>query len=219
MGVVVSTINAAVEARIVSSMKAERVAASEILPAPEKPKFEGDREAFIEAVHNALYASKIVSYAQGFDLMRHASDEFEWNLSLGEIAAIWRGGCIIRAKFLDRITEAYGRDSKLSNLMLDPFFTEILSDCQDGWRTAMATGAKYGVALPATAASLAYFDSYRSARLPQNLLQAQRDYFGAHTYERTDRDGSFHTEWFEPSTEPSSEPHPEFQSEQRPADA
>ncbi len=219
MGVVVSTINAAVEARIVSSLKTERVNASKILPAPPAQPFSGDRQAFIDSVHNALYASKIVSYAQGLDLMRRASDEHEWHLSLGEIAAIWRGGCIIRAKFLDRITEAYGRDSKLANLMLDPFFTEILTRCNEGWRTAIAEGVRTGVAMPAMTASLGYFDQYRSAQLPQNLLQAQRDYFGAHTYERVDKEGSFHTEWFEDQKEPQTEQHPDFPSEQRPADA
>jgi 6-phosphogluconate dehydrogenase len=194
-GVVVSTINAAVEARVVSSNKSQRVAASKVLPGPAEQKFEGDREAFIQSVHNALYASKIVSYAQGLDLMRRASEEQNWNLSLGEIAKIWRGGCIIRAKFLDRITEAYGRDSQLSNLMLDPFFTEILTRCNEGWREVVALAVKHGVAVPATSASLGYYDSYRAARLPHNLLQAQRDYFGAHTYERVDQEGSFHTDW------------------------
>lgn len=194
-GVVVSTINAAVEARVVSSNKAQRVAASKVLPGPAEQKFEGDRDAFIQSVHNALYASKIVSYAQGLDLMRRASEEYDWNLSLGEIAKIWRGGCIIRARFLDRITEAYGRDSQLSNLMLDPFFTEILTRCNDGWREVVALAVKHGVAVPATSASLGYYDSYRAERLPHNLLQAQRDYFGAHTYERVDQEGSFHTDW------------------------
>jgi 6-phosphogluconate dehydrogenase len=219
LAVVVSTINAAVEARIVSSMKEDRVKASKILPAPAAASFSGDREAFIEAVHNALYASKIVSYAQGLDLMRRASDDNNWDLSLGEIAAIWRGGCIIRAKFLDRITEAYGRDSKLANLMLDPFFTEILGRCNEGWRTAIAEGIKIGVALPAMTASIGYFDQYRAARLPQNLLQAQRDYFGAHTYERTDKDGSFHTEWFQDVAEPEGKPEEPFSSEHRPSDS
>jgi 6-phosphogluconate dehydrogenase len=195
LGVVVSTINSAVEARVVSSMKGQRIAASKVLPGPSAQAFEGDREAFIQAVHNALYASKIVSYAQGLDLLRRASDEYDWNLSLGEIAKIWRGGCIIRAKFLDRITEAYGRDARLSNLMLDPFFTEILTRCNEGWREVVALAVKSGVAVPATSASLGYYDSYRAERLPHNLLQAQRDYFGAHTYERVDQEGSFHTDW------------------------
>ena len=195
LGVVVSTINAAVEARVVSSMKAERVDASKVLPGPTKIEFTGDREAFIESVHNALYASKIVSYAQGLALMKAASDANEWGLGLGSIASIWRGGCIIRASFLDRITEAYGRNSQLKNLMLDPFFTEILTRCQDGWRETVAHAQTVGVPVPAFGASLNYYDSYRSERLPHNLLQAQRDYFGAHTYERTDEPGSFHTDW------------------------
>jgi 6-phosphogluconate dehydrogenase len=200
LGVVVSTINAAVEARVVSSMKQERVDASAILPAPPEWKYEGDRQQFIDNVRDALYASKIVSYAQGLALMRAASDANEWDLSLGNIAAIWRGGCIIRAKFLNRITEAYGRDSKLKNLMLDPFFTDVLARGQNGWREVAALAVKAGIAVPALTASLGYFDSYRAARLPQNLLQAQRDYFGAHTYERTDKEGTFHTEWVEDSS-------------------
>lgn len=196
LGVPVSTINAAVEQRIVSSMKQQRVNASKVLPGPDAKPFEGDRQAFIDAVRDALYASKIVSYAQGLALMAAASKEFEWNLSIGNIAAIWRGGCIIRAKFLDRITEAYGRDSALVNLMLDPFFTDIMTKTQSGWRQAVAAGISNGIAVPAFTASLGYYDSYRAARGPQNLLQAQRDYFGAHTYERVDKEGTFHTDWF-----------------------
>ena len=196
LGVPVSTINAAVEQRLVSSMKQERVAASEVLPGPTDVQFEGDRERFIEHVQAALYASKIVSYAQGLALMAKASKEYDWDLSVGNIAAIWRGGCIIRAKFLDRITEAYGRNTQLQNLMLDEFFTDILSQSQEGWRAAIIAGTKFGVAVPALTASLGYYDSYRNARGPQNLLQAQRDYFGAHTYERVDKEGSFHTDWF-----------------------
>ncbi|BCM90557.1 6-phosphogluconate dehydrogenase, NADP(+)-dependent, decarboxylating [Abditibacteriota bacterium] len=196
LGIPVSTINAAVEQRIVSSMLDQRHAASKILPGPDKIEFTGDRDAFIQAVQDALYASKIVSYAQGLALIGAASKEYGWNLSVGNIAAIWRGGCIIRAKFLDRITEAYGRDSQLVNLMLDPFFTDIMAKTQNGWREVIATGAKYGIAVPAFSASLGYYDSYRDARGPQNLLQAQRDYFGAHTYERVDKTGTFHTDWF-----------------------
>ncbi|RYX82691.1 NADP-dependent phosphogluconate dehydrogenase [bacterium] len=198
LGIPVSTINAAVEQRIVSSMLEQRLNASKILPGPDPTKIEftGDREAFIQAVQDALYASKMVSYAQGLALIGAASKEYNWNLSVGNIAAIWRGGCIIRAKFLDRITEAYGRDSQLVNLMLDPFFTDVMAKTQNGWREVIATGAKYGIAVPAFSASLGYYDSYRDPRGPQNLLQAQRDYFGAHTYERTDMSGSFHTDWF-----------------------
>jgi len=196
LGVVVSTIAAAVDARVLSSMKKERVAASAILPQPkEGAAFTGDREQFIQAVHDALYASKVISYAQGMALQRAASAEHKWDLNMGEIASIWRGGCIIRARFLNRITEAFRRDPDLQNLLLDPFFTDIVTRGEDNWRHVVTTAQNLGVAVPAFAASLNYFDSYRSARLPQNLLQAQRDYFGAHTYERTDKAGSFHTEW------------------------
>ena len=196
LGIPVSTINAAVEQRIVSSMKDQRLKASEILPGPSPKPYQGDRQAFIDSVHAALYASKVVSYAQGLALIAAASKEYNWDLSVGNIAAIWRGGCIIQARFLDRITEAYGRDTKLVNLMLDPFFTDIMGKNQDGWREVIAEGVKNGIAVPAFTASLGYYDSYRDPRGPQNLLQAQRDYFGAHTYERTDKEGSFHTDWF-----------------------
>ncbi len=193
--VVISTINAAVEARVISSRKEERVNASKILPQPEFPKFQGDRNALIQAVHDALYASKIVSYAQGMELLGAASTAYKWELNFGDIATIWRGGCIIRAKFLNRITEAYGRDPHLHNLLLDPYFTDILAQTQQNWRVAISAAINGGVATPAFSASLAYFDSYRSARLPSNLLQAQRDFFGAHTYERVDKPGIYHTDW------------------------
>ncbi|MEO8045240.1 MAG: NADP-dependent phosphogluconate dehydrogenase [Spartobacteria bacterium] len=209
--VVISTINAAVEARVISSRKEERVNASKILPQPKIEKFSGQRDELISAVRDALYASKIVSYAQGMELLGAASKEFSWNLNFGDIATIWRGGCIIRAKFLNRIVEAYGRDPALHNLLLDPYFTEIIQKTQHNWRIAVATAIEQGVAVPAFSASLAYFDSYRQARLPSNLLQAQRDFFGAHTYERVDKPGVFHTEWMEPekhSTEKPAEPKP-----------
>src|SRR6476660_9038453 len=193
--VVISTINAAVEARVISSRKDSRVAASKILPRPKVEKFSGDREPMITAVRDALYASKIVSYAQGMELLGAASKQFNWNLNFGDIATIWRGGCIIRAKFLNRIVEAYQRDPKLHNLLLDQYFTDIIAKTQHNWRVAVSTAINYGVAAPAFSASLAYFDSYRSARLPANLLQAQRDFFGAHTYERIDKPGIFHTDW------------------------
>jgi 6-phosphogluconate dehydrogenase len=164
--------------------------------------FDGDRAELIEAVRQALYASKIVSYAQGMELLGAASIESKWNLNFGDIATIWRGGCIIRAKFLNRIKEAYERDPKLHNLLLDQYFTGILERTQDNWRVAVATAITHGVAVPAFSASLGYFDSYRSARLPSNLLQAQRDFFGAHTYERIDKPGVFHTEWMEADKEP-----------------
>ncbi len=199
--VVISTINSAVEARVLSARKDERVAASKILPHPPSKKFTGDRKQLIEAVRHALYASKIVSYAQGMELLAAASKQYQWNLNFGDIATIWRGGCIIRAKFLNRIVEAYGRNSSLHNLLLDSYFTGIIRDTQDNWRIAVSRAAEYGVPVPAFSASLAYFDSYRSARLPANLLQAQRDYFGAHTYERIDKPGVFHTEWTAPEAE------------------
>jgi 6-phosphogluconate dehydrogenase len=204
--VVISTINAAVEARVISSRKDERVAASSILPQPQPKKFAGDRAKLVQAVRQALYASKIVSYAQGMELLGAASHQYNWNLNFGDIATIWRGGCIIRAKFLNRIVEAYDRDPALHNLLLDSYFTDIIRNTQDNWRVAVSRAIEFGVAVPAFSASLAYFDSYRSARLPSNLLQAQRDFFGAHTYERTDRPGVFHTEWIESDHKPVEKP-------------
>src|SRR2546427_394792 len=195
--VVISTINAAVEARVISSRKEERVAASKILPQPRARKFRGDRTRLINAVRDALYASKIVSYAQGMELLGAASSEYKWNFNLSDIATIWRGGCIIRAKFLNRIVDAYKRDPVLHNLLLDRYFTRIIRKAQRNWRVAVSTAIRHGVAVPGFSASLAYFDSYRQARLPANLLQAQRDFFGAHTYERIDKPGIFHTEWIE----------------------
>src|SRR3989475_7958677 len=176
--VVISTINAAVEARVISSRKEERVAASKILPQPQLPTFSGNRDELIQAVHDALYASKIVSYAQGMELLGAASTAYNWNLNFGDIATIWRGGCIIRAKFLNRITEAYARDPKLHNLLLDQYFTDIIAKTQHNWRVAVSTAINYGVAAPAFSASLAYFHSYRSTRLAANFLQAPRGHFG-----------------------------------------
>jgi 6-phosphogluconate dehydrogenase len=204
--VVISTINAAVEARVISSRKEERVAASKILPQPKARKFKGDRTRLVNAVRDALYASKIVSYAQGMELLHAASSEYKWNLNLSDIATIWRGGCIIRAKFLNRIVEAYQRDPALHNLLFDRYFTKIIRKMQRNWRVAVSTAIKHGVAAPAFSASLAYFDSYREARLPANLLQAQRDFFGAHTYERIDKPGTFHTEWIESDQTPGERP-------------
>jgi 6-phosphogluconate dehydrogenase len=209
--VVISTINAAVEARVISARKAERVAASQILPQPDVAKFSGDRKQLVQAVQDALYASKIVSYAQGMELLGAASQTYSWNLNFGDIATIWRGGCIIRAKFLNRIVEAYARDPNLHNLLLDSFFRDIIAKTQRNWRIAVSSAVEHAVAVPAFSASLAYFDSYRSARLPSNLLQAQRDFFGAHTYERVDKPGIFHTEWMEAATRPeekAAEPKP-----------
>ena len=202
ISVVISTINAAVEARVISSRKDDRVASSKILPQPKRKEFTGDRKQLIEAVKQALYASKIVSYAQGMELLGAASQQYNWNLNFGDIATIWRGGCIIRAKFLNRIVEAYSRDPALHNLMLDSYFRDIIANTQDNWRVAVSKAVEHGVAVPAFSASLAYFDSYRSARLPSNLLQAQRDFFGAHTYERVDKPGVFHTEWMEADKTP-----------------
>ena len=198
MGVPLSVIGSAVEARILSSMKAERVAASDVLPAPSPAPWKGDRQALSAAVRDALYASKIISYAQGFVQLGAASELYGWHLNFGDISSIWRGGCIIRARFLNRITEAYRKNPALKNLILDPYFRDIISKTQANWRVAVQTAVEYGVAVPAFSAALSYFDSYRSARLPANLLQAQRDYFGAHTYERTDKPAGefFHTEWF-----------------------
>jgi 6-phosphogluconate dehydrogenase len=195
--VVITTINAAVEARVVSSRKEERVAASKILPQPRARIFKGNRARLVDAVRDALYASKIVSYTQGMELLRSGSTEYKWNLNLSDIATIWRGGCIIRAKFLNRIVEAYQRDPALHNLLLDRYFTRIIRRTQRNWRVAILTAIKHGIAVPAFSASLAYFDSYRQARLPANLLQAQRDFFGAHTYERIDKPGVFHTDWID----------------------
>ena len=204
--VVISTINAAVEARVISAQKEERVAASKILPQPRVRTFKGNRVRFIDAVRDALYASKIISYAQGMELLRSGSTTYNWNLNLSDIATIWRGGCIIRAKFLNRIVEAYRRNPGLENLLLDKYFTRAIRKAQPKWRLAVCTAIKYGVPVPAFSASLAYFDSYRSARLPANLLQAQRDFFGAHTYERLDKPGAFHTDWAAPDREQPEKP-------------
>jgi 6-phosphogluconate dehydrogenase len=178
-------------------MKDKRVAASKILPTVEVKPFTGDRQQFINDVRDALYASKIVSYAQGLDLLATAGKFYNWNLNFGDIATIWRGGCIIRAAFLNRIKEAYEANPNLENLMLAPFFTEVFVKSQAGWRRAICAAVERGVAVPAFTASLGYYDSYRSARLPANLLQAQRDFFGAHTYERLDKPAGefFHTNW------------------------
>jgi 6-phosphogluconate dehydrogenase len=194
--VVVSTINAAVEARILSSMKDQRVAAARRLTGP-AATIDTDKAALVAKVRDALYASKIVSYAQGLDLIRTMGASRKWDLDLAAIARIWRGGCIIRARFLNRITEAYERNPGLSNLMLDPFFEDILNRAQQNWREVVALAVSHGIPVPAFSASLGYYDSYRSERLPANLLQAQRDFFGAHTYERTDkpRGEMFHTDW------------------------
>jgi 6-phosphogluconate dehydrogenase len=192
----VATIASSVEARIVSAKKAARVEASKVLPGPAPGPVGGiDAARLVEDVKAALYASKMVSYAQGLGLLRAASEARSWGLDLGEIARIWQGGCIIRARFLGRIKEAYGHDPGLANLLLDPYFRAELEARQAGWRRIVALGAEHGLPLPTTMASLGYYDAIRRERLPANLTQAQRDLFGAHTYRRLDRDGDFHTEW------------------------
>jgi 6-phosphogluconate dehydrogenase len=196
LGVAVPTINAAVEARILSSYKEERLSASRVLDGPQK-RFEGQKAELVNMVHDALYASKICSYAQGTAMMRVASSEYGWNLNLAEISRIWKGGCIIRARFLDRIKEAYRGQPDLPNLLLHPEFRVWISRAQASWRTVIQTANRLGIPCLALSTSLSYFDSYRRDRLPQNLTQAQRDFFGAHTYERVDREGVFHTEWQE----------------------
>ena len=179
-----------------SAMKEERVEASKILTGP-VPAFDGDKAQLIEDIENALFASKIVSYAQGYTLMRSAAGTYGWNLNYGGIALMWRGGCIIRSVFLGKIKEAYDKNPGLTNLLLDPYFKAVMDKAQAGWRRVCATAALNGIPVPAMAAALSYYDGYRSSRLPANLLQAQRDYFGAHTYERVDceRGKFFHTNW------------------------
>jgi len=197
LGVPTPTINSAVEGRLLSAYKSERVVASRVLAGP-RPAFRGDRAAFVQDVRRALYASKICAYAQGMALLRAASREYGYNLRLAELARIWRGGCIIRARLLGRIREAFTRDPDLPNLLLDAEFKEAVESRQESWRRVIQTAVEMGIPCAAMSVSLAYFDAYRSERLPANLLQAQRDYFGAHTYKRIDKPGVFHTEWLEP---------------------
>lgn len=194
LGVSIPTMIAAVNARITSSYKDERVAASKVLTGP-NGKYDGDTKTFINKIRDALYCSKICSYAQGMELLSTASKEFNYNLDLSEMARIWKGGCIIRARFLNKIKDAFKQNSNLSNLLLAPEFKQTILDRQQAWREVVIEAARLGIPVPAFSASLDYFDSYRRDRLPQNLTQAQRDYFGAHTYLRTDRPGIFHTEW------------------------
>jgi 6-phosphogluconate dehydrogenase len=196
-GAPVTLIAEAVFARMISALKEERVAASSVLAGPENAKFTGDAEATLEDIRHALYASKIISYAQGYMLMRQASDHYKWKLNYGGIALMWRGGCIIRSRFLGEIKAAFDRNPNLTNLMLDNFFADALKKAQGGWRRTIALAAQLGIPTPTFSNALAFYDSYRSARLPANLLQAQRDYFGAHTYERVDkpRGEFFHSNW------------------------
>ncbi|MBD1848618.1 NADP-dependent phosphogluconate dehydrogenase [Leptolyngbya sp. FACHB-711] len=195
LGVSIPTITAAVNARIMSSIKQERIAASKVLDGP-TGKYDGNVKEFVNKIRDALYCSKICSYAQGMALLGKASQDFNYNLNLGETARIWKGGCIIRAGFLNKIKHAYDENPQLANLLLAPEFKQTILDRQDAWREVLSTAAKLGVPVPAFSASLDYFDSYRRDRLPQNLTQAQRDYFGAHTFERTDKPGTFHADWF-----------------------
>jgi 6-phosphogluconate dehydrogenase len=194
LGVPTPTINVAVEMRMLSARKQERVAAADVLGGP-RPPFTGDRRTWIEAVRAALYASKICAYAQGMALLQAASTEYGYTLDLGTIAAIWRAGCIIRARFLDEVTAAFRRHPALQNLLLDDYFVQAVGEREARWRTALRTATELGIPTPAMSSALAYYDAYRSERLPANLIQAQRDYFGAHTYERIDKPGVFHTEW------------------------
>ncbi|AOI72875.1 NADP-dependent phosphogluconate dehydrogenase [Burkholderia ubonensis] len=195
LGVPLPLITESVFARVLSSLKTERVAASKVLSGPSATPLQGDRAAFVEAVRRALYLSKVISYAQGFAQLRTASEEYGWNLDLGTIAKIFRAGCIIRARFLQKITDAYAKDPALANLLLDPYFQDIAANYQASLREVVIAAVKAGVPVPAFASAVAYFDSYRSERLPANLVQAQRDFFGAHTFERTDKAGSFHANW------------------------
>ncbi len=194
LGIPAQTITEAVFARMMSALKAERVVASRVLVGPGKA-FAGDGMLFVENIRKGLYASKICSYAQGFQLMRAADQEYTWNLNLGSIGSVWRAGCIIRAQFLEHIREAYSRNPALANLLLDPYFSGVIRDAQEAWRTVVSSAVQLGVPVPALGSALAYYDGYRTAVLPANLLQAQRDFFGAHTYRRIDREGVFHTTW------------------------
>lgn len=196
LGIPITLMAEAVYSRCVSALKEERVIASKKLKGP-KPLISADREKFIEDIRRALYASKIISYAQGYMLMRAAAQEYGWNLNYGGIALMWRGGCIIRSRFLGKIKEAFDKNPRLTNLLLDKFFSKAIKDCQRSWRTVIATATKKGIPVPAFSTALNFYDAYRCERLPANLLQAQRDYFGAHTYERLDkpRGEFFHTNW------------------------
>ena len=196
LGQPLTLIGEAVFARCLSALKEERVAASKALSGP-KPKFSGDKKAFVSDLRQALYASKIVSYAQGYQLMRAAAAEHNWNLNYGGIALMWRGGCIIRSVFLGKIKEAFDKNPDLTNLLLDPFFKDAVEKAQPAWRNVVTTAVQMGIPIPTTSSALTFYDGYRHGRLPANLLQAQRDYFGAHTYERVDkpRGEFFHTNW------------------------
>jgi 6-phosphogluconate dehydrogenase len=194
LGVTAPTIADAVFARTVSAVRDERAAAARVLQGPQA-RYGGDRDAFVEKIRRALLAAKVCAYAQGFQLLAAADRESGWDLPFGTIAGVWRAGCIIRARLLEDIRRAYVRDPKLANLLVDPHFAQLMADAHGALREVVATAALHGVAVPAFMSALAYYDSYRALRLPANLLQAQRDYFGAHTYQRLDRPGKFHTKW------------------------
>ena len=197
LGIPSTLVTEAVHARNLSALKSERVRAAEILHGPKGGRYDGDRQAFIEEIRQALYASKIVSYAQGFVQLREAAREYKWPLNFGSIAMLWRGGCIIRAVFLERIKEAFDENPQLENLLLAPYFRQAVEKAQPAWRHVVTVAVQLGIPIPAFATALTYYDGYRSAVLPANLIQAQRDYFGAHTYERIDKpgEGPFHTDW------------------------
>lgn len=196
LGVPLPLITESVFARYISALKSERVEASKVLPKPAAYSFDGDKKDLIEKIRQALYFSKIMSYAQGFAQMRTASEEYNWNLQYGEIAKIFRAGCIIRARFLQEITDAYDRKPELKNLVLDEYFMDITKNYQDSVRDVIGIAVKSGVPIPTFSSAIAYYDSYRSENLPANIIQAQRDYFGAHTYERKDKEGTFHFDWY-----------------------
>lgn len=195
LGVSLPIVTESVFARFISAIKDERVAASKLLSGPVAEPYTGDRAELIEAIRKALYMSKICSYAQGFAQLRAASAEYNWDIPYGDIAMIFRGGCIIRAQFLQEIKEAFDRQADLPNLLLDPYFQSVVGEYQSSLRKVLAIAIEKGIPVPAFSSALAYYDSYRSETLPANLIQAQRDYFGAHTYERTDKEGTFHTQW------------------------
>ena len=201
LGTPLTLIGEAVFSRYLSSIKQDRVEASKLLSGP-NIQFKGNKEQVLEDIHDALYAAKIVSYAQGYTLLNEAANQFNWNLNYGGIALMWRGGCIIRSAFLNKIKDAYDNNPEIKNLLLDPFFKDKINNCQEGWRRIASIAMTHGVPAPAMTSSLSYYDGYRSARLPANLLQAQRDYFGAHSYERVDRSVGefFHTDWLSQKT-------------------
>ncbi|WP_207696362.1 6-phosphogluconate dehydrogenase, decarboxylating [Enterococcus sp. DIV0212c] len=196
LGVPLPLITESVFARFISAYKDERVKASKVLAKPEAPAYEGDKEELIEKIREALYFSKIMSYAQGFAQLRVASEDYEWDLPFGKIAKIWRAGCIIRAQFLQKITDAYDKNPTIENLLLDEYFIDITKKYQQSVRDVVSIAVQAGVPVPTFASAIAYYDSYRSERLPANIIQAQRDYFGAHTYQRTDKEGTYHYSWY-----------------------